>query len=146
MKTVRMVVCSVFIMAVGCAGALPPENAPSTYPHYRSFSNLSFAWNTLRGPDAVRVSGVVRNVNYERLRDLVLTVSVRDAGGVKLGEKTYIFASARIEIDESLAFDMNIPVTPGKTPAVLEFVSRYRFADREMPDALNSQAFEDKLP
>jgi hypothetical protein len=146
MRAIRGFIVALLFMAAGHAGSGQPVYAQGAYPFHREYSHLAFDWKVSRGVDVVLVEGVVHNINYERLRDLVLTVSVLDPKGEKLGEETFLFRAVLIDIGESVPFDLKIPVNAGRQPSTLLFVSRYRPDDRETPEKLDSQSFEAPLP
>jgi hypothetical protein len=146
MRAIRGFIIALLFMVAGGAGPAQQVHAQEAYPYHREYSHLAFDWKVSRGADMVLVEGVVHNINYERLRDLVLTVSVLDPKGEKLGEGTYLFRAVLIDIGDSVPFELKIPVNAGRQPSTLLFVSRYRPDDREAPEKLDSQSFEAPLP
>ena len=146
MKTVRGIVIAVMLLAAGCSGYRQQATAPGAYLNHQSFSYLAFDWNMSRQADGIQVAGIVRNINYLRLRDLDLTVSALDANDQKVGEGTYLFRAVLIDIGDTLPFELYIPVRPGRSTAKLLFVTRYRPDDRDAVETIDSQSFEVRLP
>ncbi len=146
MKGLRDVIVALLVVTAGCSGYRPPVYTPQAYPIHRQFSQLSFDWKLSRESGAIHLEGFVRNINYERFRDLVLTVSALDAKGRTVGEATWLFPKVLIAIGDAVPFTLNIPVAVGSMPATLLFVSRYRPNDREAVETVDSQSFTYALP
>ncbi|AJE03974.1 FxLYD domain-containing protein [Geobacter pickeringii] len=129
-------------LLAGCAASLPPAEV---FPNRVSYYDLTVSWKVTPSAGKVAIDGTVVNTSYYYLRDLELTVTLLDASGREVGEKSYFIIPGQLSLDETAPFSLTIPITPGSVAEKIRFFYRYRLAEEGPFGTPRFQDFEAPL-
>ena len=108
-----------------CTQAVRPEDPFAGYPFRHKVFDLHFGWKTVPTAAGIQVDGVVKNVRYFQVGDLMLTLSLLDGGGTVLARDSFIFIPFRLPQDDTAPFSINLTAVP-PPGARIQFLYRYR--------------------
>lgn len=127
LRIVTMVILAVLAAtpAVHGADGVPVSAMPYRYADF----DFKYAWRTTQVERGLAVDGLLKNVRYATVDDVVLTVSLLNREGKLLADATIFPIPQQISIDDVRPFDLvlrNVVPSPGD---LIRFQIRYRVAE-----------------
>ena len=123
--TVVMLAALTAAPAVHAVGTNPVADMPYRYDDF----DFKYAWKTTPVERGLAVDGIMKNVRYANVDDVVLTVSVLNREGKLLADATTFPLPQQIRMDYDSPFALvlkNVVLSPGD---LLRFQIRYRVDD-----------------
>jgi hypothetical protein len=121
---------SLFILPACSANyAVTQQNPASGYPFRHSDFDYKIAWKTTQVNNAVVVDGILKNVRYQSIESLELTVLLLGAGGKVRARATAIPIPQESRINDVISFSAqlhDVAINPGDT---LRFEIQYEGED-----------------
>lgn len=108
----------------------------------REFKEMVVRWRVWKNGDQLAVTGGVRAIGPQQIRNLELRTRHLSATGEELGRATFIFFPTTIQPGTFLHQGLTLPVPSGKTPVRLEFVYTYYHEDDEAGVLPTFEGFE----
>jgi hypothetical protein len=130
-RLAALLLVGLLVLLAGCSGYRPPVYSPAEYPaSYRAY-DLTLYWKTVPGAGSLTIAGFVRNGWPSAKLDMELTATLLAADSRELGQGTFLFFPHRIDIDETVPFEITIPLKTADVPARLRYLYRYRVAEND---------------
>ena len=108
----------------------------------REFKDLVVMWRVWKNGDQLAVTGGIRAVGSQPIRNLELRTRHLSVTGEELGRATFAFFPTVVQPGSFLHQGLSLPVPPGKKPARLEFVYAYYHEDDEAEVLPTFEGFE----
>lgn len=108
--------------AVFAADGAKVAAMPNRYTDF----DFKYAWRTAQVDRGLAVDGLLKNIRYANVDDVVLTVSLLNREGKLLADETIFPIPQQIRMDDDRSFDLvlkNVVLSPGD---LLRFQIRYR--------------------
>jgi hypothetical protein len=137
-----LLLVGLLILLGGCSGYRPPSYTPAEYPSSYLAYDLALYWKTVPQAGSLTIAGFVRNGWPAAKLDMELTATLLTADRRELGQGTFLFFPHRIDIDETVPFEITIPLKAGDAPARLRYLYRYRTGDHDEPASTFYQQVE----
>ena len=156
MAYVRTILMSVVMLGLAACGTLQgvQQSPAADFPFRHNAFDLKVAWKTSRFDKGLAIDGILKNVRYQQINDVEVTVSVIDKDNRVLGSDRTLVLPYPINMGDYVPFDLTVRNVVPERGDEFQFLIKYRAYDggpgtftwlsRFRTDALTGAAIVDK--
>ena len=131
MSYVKMVLITVMMTGLVACGSLHGvyQSPVADFPFRHNAFDLKVAWKTSRIDKGLAIDGILKNVRYQQMNDVEVTVSVIDKNNKVLGSDSAFILPFPINMGDYAPFDLTIRNLVPARGDEFRFLIRYRAYD-----------------
>lgn len=126
-RALRIITLAILAVLASMPSVPAADGVPvAAMPYRRADFDFKYAWRTAQVERGLAVDGLLKNVRYANVEDVVLTVSLLNGEGKLLADETVFPIPQQIRMDDDRPFGLvlkNVVLSPGD---LLRFQIRYR--------------------
>ena len=126
-----VIMMSVLMLGLVACGTLPgvQQRPAAGYPFRHNAYDLKIAWKTDRLDRGIVIDGLLKNVRYQQIEDVEVTVSVVDKDNKTLASDRTFLLPFPLKTDEYAPFGLTLKDVALANGDVFRFLIKYRAND-----------------